>query len=282
MDEANWLASTDPGAMLAAVRWDERRTPPHLVSDRKLRLFACGCCRLAWPLLADPRSRAAVETAERFADGMASEEELDAAGQEATYAARGEENTPLFAPPWVADRRRFLLAAERLRSQNGPQFDRKAGLAQAALLRDIVGSPFRPVTLKWDGDKLCEVKYAHHGMSSKLSEYLDPVRWLMPTALALAEAAYSEPRRVGCGRCGGAKVICEQGQDYGPGPERRCPACSGAGTTTDGLLDGDRLVILADALEDAGCADAALLAHLRDPGPHAKGCHVVDLLLGKE
>jgi hypothetical protein len=44
----------------------------------------------------------------------------------------------------------------------------------------------------------------------------------------------------------------------------------------------DRLPILADALEDAGCANAELLAHLRGPGPHVRGCWVVDLLLGKE
>jgi hypothetical protein len=41
------------------------------------------------------------------------------------------------------------------------------------------------------------------------------------------------------------------------------------------------LPILADALEDAGCADADILAHCRGPGPHVRGCWVVDLLLGK-
>jgi hypothetical protein len=46
--------------------------------------------------------------------------------------------------------------------------------------------------------------------------------------------------------------------------------------------DFDRLPILADALEDAGCSDADLLAHLRSPGPHVRGCWAVDLVLGKE
>ena len=41
------------------------------------------------------------------------------------------------------------------------------------------------------------------------------------------------------------------------------------------------LPILADTLEDAGCTDADLLSHLRGPGPHVRGCWVVDLLLGK-
>ncbi len=43
----------------------------------------------------------------------------------------------------------------------------------------------------------------------------------------------------------------------------------------------DRLPLLADALEDAGCTDAAILSHCREPGEHVRGCWVVDLLLGK-
>ena len=44
----------------------------------------------------------------------------------------------------------------------------------------------------------------------------------------------------------------------------------------------DRLPILADALEEASCDDADLLAHLRGEGPHVRGCWAVDLILGKE
>jgi hypothetical protein len=44
----------------------------------------------------------------------------------------------------------------------------------------------------------------------------------------------------------------------------------------------DRLAILADALEDAGCTDAGILEHCRGPGPHVRGCWVLDLLLGKQ
>jgi hypothetical protein len=43
----------------------------------------------------------------------------------------------------------------------------------------------------------------------------------------------------------------------------------------------DRMPILADALEDAGCDDAAILEHCRGPNVHVRGCWVVDLILGK-
>jgi hypothetical protein len=43
----------------------------------------------------------------------------------------------------------------------------------------------------------------------------------------------------------------------------------------------ERMPILTDALEDAGCDDEAILAHCRGPGPHVRGCWVVDLILGK-
>jgi hypothetical protein len=44
----------------------------------------------------------------------------------------------------------------------------------------------------------------------------------------------------------------------------------------------DRMPILADALQDAGCDNADILGHCRDANtPHARGCWVVDLILGK-
>ncbi|QEL16013.1 hypothetical protein [Limnoglobus roseus] len=59
-------------------------------------------------------------------------------------------------------------------------------------------------------------------------------------------------------------------------------------STAVGLAEGiyadrafDRLLILADALQDAGCGDADILGHCRGTGPHVRGCWVVDLVLGK-
>ena len=47
-------------------------------------------------------------------------------------------------------------------------------------------------------------------------------------------------------------------------------------------LDTARLAVLADALEEAGCDNAEILSHCREPGPHVRGCWPLDLVLGKE
>jgi hypothetical protein len=44
----------------------------------------------------------------------------------------------------------------------------------------------------------------------------------------------------------------------------------------------DRMPILADALEEAGCRDEALLTHCREGRLHIRGCWVIDRLLGRE
>jgi hypothetical protein len=43
----------------------------------------------------------------------------------------------------------------------------------------------------------------------------------------------------------------------------------------------DRMPILGDALEEAGCTDLDILGHCRGVGPHIRGCWVVNLILGQ-
>jgi hypothetical protein len=49
-----------------------------------------------------------------------------------------------------------------------------------------------------------------------------------------------------------------------------------------GTFRPDRVAVLADALEEAGCQVPAVLTHLREPASHWRGCWVLDLLLKKE
>jgi hypothetical protein len=283
------------------------------VSPRRLRLFACGCCRLIWPLLADPRSRAAVEIAERFADGLATEDEMNRAFETALHA----EPTATRDDAVITT----LLAIPHLRWLDGEFLGRLHRLgvppaAQAGLLRCVVGSPSRPVTPLWEEvNEPVPVKAAKKNpfaeAAAKAGALFRKVKrpavpWLTPAVLALAGAAYAETQV--CGTCGGS--------GFAEDAPLSCNACHGAGS--DGLLGNDNLARLSDALEEAGCAQDqkcpackgdgqwrftgahdcldgdcpgcagtgrvpnALLTHLRDPGPHVRGCHVVDLLLGKE
>lgn len=49
----------------------------------------------------------------------------------------------------------------------------------------------------------------------------------------------------------------------------------------DGRVDNALLAVLADALEEAGCSDQVIMAHLKSGGDHWRGCHVIDAILGK-
>jgi hypothetical protein len=225
MTEAKWLACTEPYQMLDFL--------PGKVSGRKLRLFACACCRQGvWPLLSDRRSRKAVEVAERFAEGAADRVALRAAWMDARVAAQRvtRNQRAAIAAAAAAHRSHRCGRAAAGRVFSVAYYGEGAGLsreeqrqAHLVLLRCVFGNPFRraavdPAWLAWNGG--CVVR--------------------------LATAAYDE---------------------------RELPG---------GRLDPARLAILADALEDAGCDDATMPAHLREPGPHVRGCWVVDLLLGKE
>ena len=248
-------------------------------SDRKLRLFACTCARHGWHQLHDVRSRRGVEIAERFADGEATPEELAGARSKAS-SARAWRGKPKHYPQWLAHVCTAISTDSILavfhRQMEMPHL--VPPQTQAHLLRDIVGNPFRPVTLAACNCGSCVApgRQHHNGPCA--------VRRLRtPTVVSLAQAAYEERDEA------------------------------------TGHLDPLRLAILADALEEAGCADApgrtvsevvrlaqsvrgccsrhadnaacdclrnavpdGILAHLRPPGPHVRGCWAVDLILGKE
>jgi hypothetical protein len=230
MTEAEWLACGNSAGMLGFL--GDRP------SARRLRLFACACCRRHWSGLSDVRSQSAVIVAERFADGLATKADLSTAFADAGAAVLAlPPHTLAFAlaqsashachPDWrpvvVAVQAAWASSwvpntAPRGKAGRAGRHQRQSvGTALAALLRDLIGNPFRPLPalsptwLAWGGELV----------------------------FRLAETIYGE-------------------QAF------------------------DRLPVLADALEDAGCANAELLGHLRGPGPHVRGCWALDLLLGKE
>lgn len=165
MTEAEWLQGTNPAPMLEFLQGQ--------VSDRKLRLFACACCRTIWHLLADQRSRQAVEIAEDFAEGLVTVEELQLACRQAENAFydlegaysvvldsycdplvdahRAAANTASDAPYSRAGSVALCVARATMpfRSRENALNGNPDGLVSLVpILREITGNPFRQVTIK--------------------------------------------------------------------------------------------------------------------------------------
>jgi hypothetical protein len=155
LTEVEWQNCADPRPMLVALRGK--------ASERKLRLFAVACCRRLGPLLKDPRITTALDVAERHADGAATAADLKAAEQSAALAQRAQRRKALlyaYAAVMDACGPGGLGAAEKVawaeaaaanpRSTYGESVRRTRPdlyASLAALLRDIMGNPFRPVSV---------------------------------------------------------------------------------------------------------------------------------------
>jgi hypothetical protein len=186
MTEADWLSSPDLRVLRQCVF---RNVDP--VSTRKVRLFVVACCRKIWPLLTDPRSRAAVELAEALADGMASKPSVMAC-RKAARAAFSELSERRAGGGVVMAAR---AAAETLapgRQETGAASDHAASAAVS--LRHYDG-PVRPSTI-WHEDIEAEQREQVPFFRDIFSNPFRPVtfdpRWRTSDAIGLARAIYDD------------------------------------------------------------------------------------------
>jgi hypothetical protein len=227
------------------------KNSPRKWSTRKARLFSVACCRRVWHLLDSPADRRAVEVAEEVAEKKKRLADLRVSHEAASITDLGPDPSP-----WVPGRSWSYVGS--------PEWDFCFGLWV---------SP--------EGRRLCRV-----------------ARWAStPTPWGCPDSTANDARVLLAFRIGLDAAKAEQQAQCGllrdiVGPPVR-PVIQGAWLRSNGGMVGglaeaiyeerafERLPILADALEDAGCSDEALLGHLRGPGPHVRGCWALDLVLAK-
>ena len=244
MTEAEWLACSDPKMMLEFLRGK--------ASDRKLRLFAVACCRRIWHLLPDKAAQQAVEVAEQSAEGLVQAEALRQACVRAEAAYQ--------------ERRKLANQTHCLVEGFDPYWTTTA-IADASRVASLTAMDMADLSTR--------------GLS-------------LPELVALLSAGARQPEHKGsisaidAEKSFQSNLLCEI---FG-NPFRSPKINARELNWNDGIVPKmaqsvyeqrafDRLPVLADVLEEAGCTDADILAHCRQPGLHVRGCWVVDLLLKK-
>jgi hypothetical protein len=245
MTEAEWLSSTDPNPMLEFLRGK--------VSEPKLRLFAAACCRRISHLVADERLEKAIILSEQLADE-------DAVRQELEGVLAGLQEAANSYPPY------------------GAVFQAIWGFAMTARpdphhVLFWLGINFLANAVAWNADPGAEVPQDDD--------------WSLPPSAYWQESRMAERRE----QAALARDIFAN--PFSPAP-RLEPACSTPQVLSlarlayeqrklpEGTFEPERLVALAGALEEAGCREAELLEHLREAGPHVRGCWAVDLILARK
>jgi hypothetical protein len=212
-------------------------------SERKLRLFAVACCRRIGHLIQDSTCQRAMEVAELHAERLVDDEVLGAA----CHAA--------------------MAVAE---------------VAHSRLTDDLCRPDSMVEFFTAEADWASSLAASHAASASPANAH--KAAWM---------AARAAPDRPSARRAADLAELAAQAallRDIFNNPFRPVTNNSSWLTPAVVYLAGniyelrtfERLPVLADALQDAGCADPELLDHCRQGGEHVRGCWVIDLLLGKK
>lgn len=245
MTEHEWLASSDPQAMLqhlqtGAIAFRHRPggfpasypAPLLVATDRKLRLFACACRRRVPNLEWRGQSQG-------WADMEQYPERKILANGIGPHAIPAIEHARLFSK----------------RQANNPSQSE-----MAHLLRDIFGNPWRPITIQLHWLTPTVKALAQAAYDLRLGSVCPTCHtWGIDT---VHDERTGRTDHVTCPTCHGYGYLDD-------------------GNITRGWLNPVRLAVLSDALMEAGCDCEEILSHLRIQS-HVWGCWVVDLLLGNK
>jgi hypothetical protein len=270
MTETEWLNGWGYGRMYDVIRSQ--------ATTRQVRLYMVACCRLKAAHFFDSRILRALETAEWCADDSQAEAVANAVWDELVtwprprlpQTGREGELAQALTGAWqlldewwdgehysnsrhaIAHAAYLCLRDHPLEVLTGGEGNAAEYCARAIDSAESLLLGVKSEEVEQDSQETeVEIRKAIANLLRDIfgnpfqSVSFNPA-WRTPTVQSLATAAYEE---------------------------RSLPA---------GTLDADRLAVLADALEEAGCDNDDILAHLRGPGPHVRGCWVVDLLLEKE
>jgi hypothetical protein len=246
MTEAEWFASSVPDDMIIA-------TVPHHISFRKLRLFLAGCCRRRWDFFTVARLTSFVELIEQFADGQRDQADFEMAVGEGWKGYHQTMTTSDSSPqlhPYINGEITFAVQI--------------ACSPDDRLLLYMVFS-----------QRCCSAAEVPDSLASAYARSRGALRTNPVDAkatIASEIAACADLFR------------CVAGNPFRPvvvPPEWRTSTVLDLTSAIYEDRAFDRMAILADALEEAGCDRPEILNHCRAGGEHVRGCWVVDSVLGK-
>jgi len=238
------------GELMNDAKWLQCNSPmPMLdflqgrISDRKLRLFAVACCRPYWHLL-DARKRRAIEILERYADGGSTDKEV----RELARLFDKSDSEPA-----------QLAVANAVMSLLNP-------LLPADATRDAMFAAHHAARAAG--------KEAGLGWESSHEEGGAEHRESLPGAVARAQESQAQCRLL-------RDIVGDPFRPVAVDHAWNVPAVAARARTIYESRTFDRMLELALSLANAGCADNGILEHCRTPGPHVRGCWVLDVILGK-
>jgi hypothetical protein len=211
--------------------------------DRKIRLFGCACVRRVWHLNRDERLGPILLAVEDFADGLITADEMRPLHLLAADIGDGDD--------------------DQSPDPDGPSGSIACELMYASVVP--LGHPF-----------------SYHGPSHRVGHSAAAAA----ASVASQGAGLEEFWRMKDVEFERQTVLVRDifGNPFRPVTINPDWLTSTAIALARGMYesrDFSPMPILADALQDAGCDNDDILTHCRGPGPHVRGCWVVDLVLGK-